>query len=190
MMLKNNLDNVKEPELMIDGKKIPFHTSRKERLALKHETFRTNHSFFSKRNRYIHILLIDMLIIFIIGMVFMVMVGKAKRLEINGIQYYFSTKIFLNSPNIDFNLQIKNITRELKVLDEEFRTIFFYILDQENKSVYEQNVYIAKNRYQPKQDYQEFFFIKKNDLNPGKYHAIITIGENSSKQMQLNFSVK
>jgi len=185
--MKDKIKNTSnDPDLYVDGEKINFHYNREERLSkLPYRPQKTD-SIFSKKFRHMHILILDIVFILILGLVFSVLVGKSKSHIDNGIKYHFSKKFFTDMPIVDLRLQIKNISRNNKVLDDVEMEID--LINENNETVYEKDFLIPKQIFKPDEFYTEYFFIDKPI--PGKYRSIVKFGPDKIKSLELQFTLR
>ncbi|MCK4798420.1 MAG: hypothetical protein KAT05_13655 [Spirochaetes bacterium] len=185
-MSRDKIDLTKEPEVYVDGQKATFHYSRKERLAKMPKRINVGSSFFSRKNRYIHIIILDIVLVMIIGIIFSVIVGRAKIYNEAGFKYSFAKKYFTDSPNLDFTMQIKNVSKKNNILENI--EIELQILDKKNIIIFNKIFNIPKQLYKPDEFYQENIIIDKP--KKGDYKAIVHLGTKKNKKIELKFSVK
>ena len=187
--MKKKHYNNKNPELYIDGQKITFHYNREERLAKAQHKIESDNSFFSKKNRSLHIIIINLIIIIIIGLIFSKFANRIISQDYNGFKFFFFKKNYLDSPILDFRVQVKNITKNNNILDEDYRNMDFKIYAANEIIIYTKNFYIPKNIFKPREYYIEYIIVNKPE-KPGKYKAIIYFGPNKNKNLILNFTIK
>ena len=187
-MSKKNPENKKMPELIVDGEKVKFHYDREERLARSYKCIKSDNSFFNKRNRYIHIIILDIIFIVIIGLIFYSTVGKAKGHIEDGFKFYFSKKIIDDSPILDIRMSVKNISKVDSTLSEDFREMELNIFNEGEKIIYNKTFLIKKRQYKPDEFYTEYLLIDKPQ--PGKYRATIYFSLDKTKSLTLNFLIK
>ena len=184
-MKKNKIDLTKEPELFIDGEKVKFHYSRKERLE-KIPKKANNNNFFDKGNRFIHIIILDIIFIMIIAFIFSVVIGRSKSVNDRGFKYYLTKKSFSSDQDLYFRLQIKNVSKKDKLL--KLSDIELQILDLDNEIIFIKRLNIAKQKFKPKEYYTKNVIFEKPD--PGKYKAMVLINIEKDKKIELFFSIK
>jgi len=179
----------KKPELYIDGQKIAFHYNRDERLAKAQHKIETDSSFFGKNNRSLHIIIVNIIIIVIVGLIFSKFSNKAISNEINGFKFFFFKKNYFDSPILDFRMQVKNITKDKNILEENFRDMDLIIYDANEKNIYTKEFYIKKNILKPNEYYTEYIIIEKPKTQ-GKYKAQVNYGPDKNLNLSLNFIIK
>lgn len=182
--MKKNEGNQIPKEIYIDGEKVKFHYNREERLSKVRSREDTKNCFFCKKNTSFLITFFNLLLIVILGLFFSKYVGKLDNLNDNGIQYFISKKYF--TKDIEFNFQIKNISKEKKVLTSNKKV--FEIVDETNKTLYFKELTISKNEYRPNESYLETIIIDKPKF--GNYKAVLYIDTQKIKKIELKFSVR
>lgn len=171
-------DEYKRPEsIVVDGEIVNFHYNKDERLKMTGLTFdRENNSFFSKKNRHIHILIVDVLLIAIIGMILTSFYGRSKKVIYNDITFTVSRKAYSKNKIMTFNIQIKNESSQVRELPGNI--IYFYLLTSDNQKIHMKEIFIEKIRYFPSEFYIENIVI--NDLKPDIYNAVLEL-DNDNK---------
>ena len=187
--MKKKQNTIRNPELYIDGQKIKFHYNREERLAIAQHKIKTDDSFFSKKNRSLHIIIVNLIVIIIIGLIFSRFANKAISEDYNGFKFYFYKKNYFDSPILDFRIQVKNIKKNNNILDEDFRNMDFKIYDNNETIIYSKEFFISKNIFKPDEYNIEYIFFKKPE-KPGKYKAVIFFGPVKNKNLTLFFTIK
>jgi hypothetical protein len=177
----------KNPELYVDGEKVTFHYNREERLSKAQKKIKSDNSFFSKKNRSLHIIIVNLIIIIIIGLIFSRFANRAISQDINGFKFFFFKKNYLDSPILDFRMQIKNISNNNNILSEDFRNMQFKIYDENENIFFSKEFYIPKNKFKPQEFHTEYIIVNKPEIS-GKYKAVIYFGSN--KNLILNFKIK
>ena len=187
-MSRKVTENNKMPELIIDGEKVKFHYNREERLSRSYECIKQDNSFFNKKNRYMHIMILDLILIALIGLIFYATVGKAKGHIEDGFKFYFSKKIIDDSPILDLRMTVKNISKTNKTLSEDFKEMELKIFNESGENIYDKNFVIKKKQYKPDEFYTEYLLIDKPQS--GKYRATVYFGLNKAKNLTLRFIIK
>ena len=182
--MKKNTYN-KPENIVVDGEVVSFHYKRDDRLKMTGVlTGNEKTSFFSKKYRYLHIMLVDLLIIAIIGIILTSFYGRTKSVIHNDIKYLFSRKSYSNNSIMSFNLQIKNESSEIRELPGNYYNC--YLLDENNNKPFSKEIFIQKTRLMPSEFYIENIVI--NNLPPGMYTFVFIIDNNITFQM--NFKTK
>lgn len=184
MIKRKDCDFTRDPELIIDGEKITFHSSRRERKNFMYSRIEAADSFFSNKKRYMHFMIIDMIFILLIGIVFSVVVGRAKSVDEQGFRYYFSKKYFSTSPHINFNFEIKNISGETKMLEDV--SVLFEIFDKKDQSIHSKEFLIPKQIYKTQEFYSIPIIFDKPEK--GKYYAYVYFGKDKEKFLRISFT--
>jgi hypothetical protein len=183
---KNKIDFSKEPELMIDGQKIDFHYSREERLGMLPPK-KENVSFFDKRNRHIHILVIDIILILLVGAFLSTRAGRSREFEENGLKYHLQKKYFTKGKTISFSIQVKNGADEARIL-EDVDMIFKIFNRDSGKTLHEQTIIVSRQTFRPGEHFTDTIIIDKPPR--GKYQATIWIDDEGEKNVLINFLVR
>lgn len=181
---ENNIYN--DPELYVDGEKVKFHYNREERLSKMPNRLEKSDSFFSKKFRHIHILILDIVFIMILGIVFSVLVGKSKSHIDNGIKYHFTKKLFTDMPIIDLRFQIKNVSRSNKDLEDV--EMVFNLINEDNEIIIERIFLVPKQIFKPHEYYTEYFLLDKP--KPGKYRSIVKFGPEKTNSLEIVFKIR
>ena len=187
--MKKKQNTYKNPELYVDGQKIKFHYNREERLARAQNIIESDNSFFSKKNRSLHIVIVNLIVIIIIGLIFSRFANKAISHDYNGFKFLFFKKNYFDSPILDFRIQLKNITKNNNILDEDYRNMDFKIYDNKETIIYSKEFFILKNIFKPDEYHIEYIIINKPEKS-GKYKAIIFFGPEKNKNLTLFFTIK
>lgn len=187
--MKKKQDTRKNPELYVDGQQIKFHYNREERLARAQHRIESDNSFFSKKNRSLHIIIINLIIIIILSLIFSKFANRAKSQDFDGFKFFFFKKNYLDSPILDFRVQVKNIEKINNVLDEDYRNIDFKIFDSNETIIYTKKLYLSKNLFKPDEYILEYIIVNKPE-KPDKYKATIYFGPDKNKNLTLYFTIK
>ncbi len=187
--MKNNDQKKMNPELFIEGQKVKFHYNREERLAKFPYKIKSDDSFFSKKNRSLHLIIINLIFLFIIGIIFMKFFGNTVSHEEKGFKFYFLKKDYYDSPILDFRIQIKNISKEKNILDEDYRNMDFRIYDENENIIYSKLIYIQKNIFNPDEYHIEYIIVDKPKKD-GKYKTIVYYGPDKNLNLSLLFTIK
>ncbi len=182
--MKKNTYN-KPENIVVDGEVVNFHYKRDDRLKMTGVLIDNEKTtFFSKKYRYLHIMLADLLIIAIIGVILTSFYGRTKSIIYNDIKYLFSRKSYSNNSIMSFNIQIKNESSEIRELPGNYFNC--YLLDENNNKTFSKEIFIQKTRFMPSEFYIENIVI--NTITPGS-HTFIFIIENNT-QFEMNFKTK
>lgn len=186
----NNNDQLKKnPELYIDGQKINFHYNREERLNKSSYKIKSDDGFFGKKNRSLHIIILNLILLFIIGFIFTKLAGRSVSHVEKGFKFYFLKKNYYDSPILDFRIQIKNITKNKNILDEDYRNMDFKIYDENENIIHSKLFYIQKNAYDQNEYNIEYIIVEKPKKD-GKYKAVIYYGPDKTLNLPLLFMIK
>ena len=118
-------NNYKKPEVIVQGQSVKFHSSREERLSRVIYKPKENDSFFSKKNRGLHITGFNIILIIIMIFVFTFSLKVTKSSTLSGFKISFNKKIFNEGPFINFKVQAKNISFKKNVLPDDLRIMDF-----------------------------------------------------------------
>lgn len=170
MIRKKNPYHAPE-EVVVDGTKIKLHYSRKDRLALAGRSLfsEDDNCFFCKKNRMLHIMLLNFILLGVLGFIFVNFYGKAKAVKIDEMEYYFSKKVHSNQETVYFTLDLRNRSDITKNLEKP--ELFFYITNADKLTVYKKNFTVTKTVFKPDEYYIENIIV--DTLGPGEYIAYL-----------------
>jgi len=174
----------KPKNIYVDGEKVKFHYDRDERISKVRNRIKDDNCFLCKKNFPYFVTFFNLILVCVLGIVFSKFVGRADILNDNGLQYFVSKKYF--SKDIEFNFQIKNVSKEKKTLS--FTRKVFEIVDDNDKSLYYKEINVSKDEYRPNEFYLETIIVDKPKF--GNYKAIVYIDVNKFKKIELKFSVR
>lgn len=191
-MIKKYKNKYKEPEIYVDGQKVVFHSSRKERLAMTHNQNiidpNKKESFFNKKNRSFHFLIINMILLFLLFIIFYSNKGKASSILNNDFIYILSIKNNKNSKNIDFKIKVKNISKKEAIIDEKDSKFELFLLDINERIIDKKTIEIQKQNYSSGETYENFISFKKPQS--GTYKAYLYTNNEKSLKTELKFIIK
>ena len=178
-----NPKNNKEPELIIDGQKIKFYSNRQERLALK---INQKNNDKKNKNKQTVILFLNIIMIAIAFMFVPYFTKSLVTITDQGFKFYFSK--LPNDKNVDFSIEIKNITQNENTLSDENRNMELNIYENKNKKIFSKSLYISKKTFTALESYKEIILTEK--FSRGKYSAELKFGLNNDKRIKFNFFIK
>jgi hypothetical protein len=191
-MIRKNKKEYKEPELYVDGQKVIFHSSRKERLAMAHNPNIIDpgkkESFFSKKNRSFHLFIINLILLFVLFIIFYGNKANASSIINSDFIYILSLKNKKSSKNIDFKIKIKNISKNENTIMEKNLRLELLLLDINDRIIDKKTVEIQKQSYSIGETYESFVSFKKPQT--GTYKAYLYINNERSKKTELKFIIK
>ncbi len=176
MFIKKETFNPPE-SIVVDGEKVTFHYNRKERISMSgtKSELESSNKFFSKKYRYLHILLLDIVIICVIGLIYSNTVGKNDVKTINHVEYSLSRKYYGNNKILSASIQIKNKSSEPINLSKDQLTLV--LTNTENKTIYSRDITPSSKDYNKDEFYFDTIII--NDLASGRYKAYILLNDKS-----------
>lgn len=185
-MKKDKIDFTKNPELFIGNEKIDFHYNRTDRLKLHHVEPKKSDSFFSKKNRFLHFIIIDLILIFLIGYIFYILNNdKQYRVIVDGMLYKFK-KIGISKKNlIRFSFKVKNTTNKTKIIDQD--EVKIIVKDTNGNKVYSNSFFLPKTNYKESEEYSENFVVDKP--KKGTYSTTMIIGNDKRKSVSFKFKI-
>jgi|GEM_PF-6827935 len=187
--MNDETDDIKEPELFINGKKIKFHYNRKERLNLIHNKKEPN-NFLSPKNRFLHIQILSLIFILFIVFIILKFVDNAKSTELNGFKIYLSKKQIKNSPNIDFKFRIQNNNNNENIIEENNRKFIFKVYNESEQLLFNKDIVIQKKYFAPNESFEELIIFEKPNKN--KYKAYLYLNKDNNENellLSLDFTI-
>ncbi|MBN2547333.1 MAG: hypothetical protein JXB50_16135 [Spirochaetes bacterium] len=183
--MKKDLKEYKDPELFIDGQKIKFHSSRSERLARKKtSSIKYNEPFFSKKNRYLHIMILNIIIIFIMGIIISTIYGNSKSFNEDGFYFSLTKRNTFSKNELYFIFLIKNVLKKDNLL--KYPDYYFILYDEKDIIIYQKNNLILKQVFKPEEKYTDVFLVMRP--KNGKYRAVIVF--NNNIKINMNFQLQ
>jgi len=173
--MKKKTGEYKDPELYIDGEKIKFHSSRSERLARSNfKPIKYNEPFFSKKNRYLHIIILNFFLIFIMGIIISTIYGSSKSFTEDGFYFSIVKRKTYSQNDLYFNFLIKNILKEENLL--KYSDYNFILYDEENRIIYKKNNIILKQIFKSNEKYTDVFLVQRP--KNGNFRSVIIFNDN------------
>jgi hypothetical protein len=145
-------------------------------------------NFSVKKNISYHILIINVIIIFVLFFIFNFNIEKKVKFIDNNFSYILSLKNNKNSKNIDFKILIKNISKTENIFDEKSKNMQLMILNNKTMIVDSKKIIIEKLDYMPDETFINYVSFKK--LAFGDYKACLYLNESLDKKIELNFVIK
>src|SRR4030042_3060310 len=173
--MKRKIKEYKDPELVIGGEKIKFHSSRAERLSRSSlNPMKYNEPFFAKKNRYLHFIIINIFIIFIMGIIISTIYGNSKSFTEDGFYFSLIKRNTFSKNDLYFNFLIKNSSKKENLL--KYSDYNFILYDEQNRIIYQKNNVILKQIFKSEEKYTDVFLVQR-PIN-GIYRSVIIFNNN------------
>ena len=161
-----------------------FHYNREERLAMADKNDENRNCFFCKKNRYLFITFINILLIVIIGYFYSFYISGNKKIIINGLEHRLTRKKYSRENVIDFTLEIKNTLESLASVEDPIMD--FKLSDHEGNLVFEKEIIVSKLNYQPGEYYIENIII--SSPGAGEYTAVLYLY--NKHEIRIDFNIR
>lgn len=182
--MKKKKNYTRPDSIIVDGEVIHFHTNTQERLKLSsHPNKDFSQSFFSKKFRYLHILLADIFIIAIIGIIILFFIGRSTDIIADNIHYKLIKKSTWNNGIVQFVLYFKNTSATNASLPGNY---YIFEISMKDELIEKREIFIPKTVLSPNEQYAEAIMF--NGLKKGNYKATFVI--DSDKSIDLRFLIQ
>lgn len=162
-----------------------YHYNREERLKMGGRSNKDDDNcFFCAKNRYIQIMLVNLILLLLMSYFYYNYVGRTKKVMLNGMEYLFSKRKSSREGVADFTLHIKNHADGPNSLENPI--LYFEVRNEKEEAVFTKELLISKLTYKKDEFHKELIIVE--DLTSGKYSAYLKVDEEN--ELKLGFSIK
>ncbi len=183
--IKREINSSKE--MYVNGELLKFHSNIQERIKELNERKIKKEPFLNRKNRHIHFMIMNILLSFIAIGIYFFLIGRTTSYNKENLLILFSKKSTVLNNNLEFRIQIKNLSnREKKI--EDYKKINFFIYDENNINIFSKEIILTKSIFSPKEYHTEYIIL--NNLKKGNYSSKIYFYKDNLENLEIKFRCK